>query len=47
MPDVLRYDTPIRPIKPGDAVPAPADRLPVPATFWDELRKIFVGLLGR
>ena len=47
MPDVLNYDTPIRPIKPADKVPSPADRLPVPAAFMDELRNILGGLLGR
>jgi hypothetical protein len=51
MPDVLAYDTPIRPIKPRDDVPAPADRLPAPepaqATFVAVLHQMFVGLLGR
>lgn len=51
MPDVLAYDTPIRPIKPGDTQPAPAGRppeaRPAPAAFSFELRKIFAGLLGR
>lgn len=47
MPEVLNHDTPIRPIKPGDKVPEPADRLPAPSPFMDELRNILVGLLGR
>lgn len=51
MPEVLAYDTPIRPIKPGDAQPAPAGRppaaRPAPTAFSDELHKILAGLLGR
>jgi hypothetical protein len=51
MPQVLAYDTPIRPIKPGDRQPAPAERpagsLPAPASFFVEWRRILMGRLGR
>jgi hypothetical protein len=51
MPDVLAYDTPIRPIKPGDRLPPSDQPAPAPpparAAFIDELHKIFAGLLGR
>jgi hypothetical protein len=51
MPDVSSYDTPVRPIKPGDDLTSPADRAPAPrpapVSFLNELRKILSGLSGR
>ncbi|WLI91229.1 hypothetical protein Q4S45_08960 [Massilia sp. R2A-15] len=51
MPDVLAYDTPIRPIKPADRKPAPAqcpsDAPPARSTFFSEWRKVLAGRLGR
>lgn len=50
MPDVLAWDLPIRPIKPGDGLPsdqAAPGPLPPRAGFLGELNKIFAGLLGR
>lgn len=51
MPDVLAYGTPIRPIKPADRKPAPAecptDAPPAQATFFAEWRKILAGRLAR
>lgn len=51
MPDILDCDTPVRPIKHGDDLPAPVEQVPAgrpaPASFIAEWRKIIGGLLGR
>lgn len=49
MTDVLAYDLPIRPIRPGDTQApkdAPASAPPAQAGFAEEWRKLLLGLLG-
>lgn len=51
MPEVLAYDTPIRPIQPGHKKPAPAESPagapPARTAFRREWLRILAGLIAR